>query len=255
MRLPPGCLDGASYSASVDCARQRRVGQTEVMTPLLLAEEIFLLSHDDGTGKGSGALSLDNGLAGALLLDLASEELVVCIGKTLVAVAGTASHSLLASTHAELLRSDKPRTAQHWVNRLPTALKPLASQVGQSLARQGVLTEQHTKVLGLFRMTRWPEADPAPERDLRDRLRDVLVRNEEPDPRTALLISLLTPLGLVRGLTDTEHRKHAVARAKSIAQAGATATTTSAAVADSVQAAQAAIMVAMIIPVIIPITS
>jgi hypothetical protein len=221
------------------------------MTGLLLAEEIFLLTHNDETGKTSGTLALDNGLAGALLLDLAAEELVAPDGKAIIPVAGTASHPLLALAHAALLHSSKPRTAQHWVNRLPAALKPLGSQIGQSLAERGVLAEQHRKVLGLFTTTTWPELDPAPEQELRHRLTGVLVAGISPDARTALLISLLSPLGLIRGLTDKENRRHAQSRAKEIAQECATATTTSAAVSRSVQAVQASIVMAAIVPIVV----
>jgi Golgi phosphoprotein 3 (GPP34) len=220
------------------------------MTALLLAEEIFLLTHKEDSGKASGTLALDNGLAGALLLDLAAEELVAADGKAITAVAGTASHPLLALAHAELLRSDKPRSAQHWVNRLPTSLKHLGSQVGQSLAERGVLAEQRRKVLGIFPTTTWPEVDPKPERELRHRLTRVLVEGAEPDPHTALLISLLSPLGLVRGLVDKEHRKHAESRAKDIAKENAASAATSAAVSRSVQAVQAAIVVAVLMPAI-----
>ena len=223
---------------------------TSVMTTLLLAEEIFLLTHDDESGKAGGTLALNNGLAGALLLDLAAEELIAAEGKVITAVAGTASHPLLAWAHAELLHSDKPRAAKHLVNRLPTALKPLDARVGQSLAERGVLSEQRRKVLGIFPTTRWPEVDPTPERMLRHRLTGVLVEGANPDPRTALIVSLLGPLGLVSGLVDKEHRKHAESRAKDVAKENAAATATSAAVAHSVQAIQAAIMVAVLVPTI-----
>ena len=225
------------------------------MTALLLAEEIFLLTHDEESGKANGTLALDNGLAGALLLDLAAEELVAADGKAVTAVAGTASHPLLASAHAELLHSDKPRTAQYWVNRLPAALKPLGLQVGQSLAERGVLAEQRRKVLGLFPTTSWPEVDPAPEQELRHRLTGVLVEDAQPDAHTALLVSLLSALGLVRALTDKDHRKHAESRARTISQECAAAATTSAAVSRSVQAVQAAIMVAVLTPTVTTTTS
>lgn len=221
------------------------------MKPLLLAEEIFLLTHNDESGASSGTVALDNGLAGALLLDLAAEKLVEVDGKAITAVAGSASHPLLTLAHTELLNSSKPRTAQHWVTRLPTALKPLGNQVGQFLVGRGVLTEQHRKVLGLFPTTRWPEADPAPERELRYRLTSILVNGAEPDHHTALLISLIGPLGLVRGVVGKEERKHANARAKDIAKESADATATSAAVARSVQAVQSAIVVAVMIPTIV----
>jgi hypothetical protein len=231
------------------------VRQTAVMTTMLLAEEVFLLAHQGESGKAGGILALDNGLAGALLLDLAAEALVAAEGKSLIAVAGTASHPLLAAAHAELLHSDRPRTAQHWVSRLPAALKPLRSQVGQSLAGRGVLSEQHRKVLGIFPTTSWPEVDPAPERELRQRLTGVLVQDADPDPHMALLVSLLSPLELVRGLVDKKDRKHAESRAKDVARDCATASATSAAVKSSVQAVQSAIIVAVIVPTIITTTT
>jgi len=140
------------------------------------------------------------------------------------------------------------------VNGLPRKLKPLAAQVGQSLADRGVLAEQRAKVLGIFPTTRWPEVDPNPERELRQRLTGVLVQGVEPGPHTALLISLLTPLGLVNGLVDKQDRKGAAARAKDIAKETASATATSAAVSRSVQAVQAAIMVAVLVPVMVSTT-
>jgi hypothetical protein len=66
--------------------------------------------------------------------------------------------------------------------------------------------------------------DPEPERELRHQLTCVLVEDALPDPRTALLVSLLSALRLVRGLVDKEHRKHAESRAKDIARECATAT-------------------------------
>jgi golgi phosphoprotein 3 len=176
------------------------------MTALLLAEEIFLLAHNEESGKTNGTLALDNGLAGALLMDLPAEELVAPMVK----------HSL------------------PW-------LEPLRTQVGQSLAERGVLAEQHRKVLGLFPATSWPELDPEPERELRHRLTGVLVDDALPDPRTALIVSLLSALGLVRGLVDKKHRKQADSRAKDIARECTTATATSAAVSRPVQAVQSAI--------------
>ena len=79
--------------------------------------------------------------------------------------------------------------------------------MGQSLAERGVLAEQHRKILGLFPATSWPEVDPEPERELRHRLTCVLVEDALPDPRTALLVSLLSALGLVRGHVDMEGRQ------------------------------------------------
>jgi len=220
-------------------------------SPLLLAEELFLLAHDDESGKSDNTMGLTNGLAGALLLDLAADERLTASGKDLTAVGSAPAHPLSAAAHAEIAASAKSRTASHWVGRLPAALKPLDQQVGRSLAERGVLSEQHKKVWGLFPTTTWPEVNPEPERTLRERLTAVLVDGAHPDVRTALLIALLIPLGLVRGVVGKQHKKQAEARAKEIADAGAVGIAVSAAVSQSVQAVQLAVVTAVIVPTVV----
>jgi len=161
------------------------------MTAMMLSEELLLLAHDDEPDKPGATLTLDNGLACALLLDLAAEGLVVAKGKAVVGVAGTASHPLLNAALTELLASDEPRPAQHWLTQLPSALGPLRAQVGTSLAERGVLAAERRTALGLVPARPWPEVDPATEHELRARLHRALVYSGEPDAHTALLISLL----------------------------------------------------------------
>ncbi|MEO9222093.1 MAG: GPP34 family phosphoprotein [Mycobacteriaceae bacterium] len=220
-------------------------------SPLLLAEELFLLAHDEGSGKPGDTMALANGLAGALLLDLAAQELLTAEGKTLTAVGTEPSDPLLAEAHAAIRADAKPRSAGYWVGHLPSTLKPLNERVGRCLAERGVLSEQHKKVWGLFPTTTWPEVDPEPERALRAGLTAVLVDGAQPDHRTALLIPLVKALGMVRGVVGKQHKKQAEARAKEIVEAGAVETAVSAAVSQSVQAVQMAVLTAVIVPTVV----
>jgi golgi phosphoprotein 3 len=215
------------------------------MTAMTLSEELLLLAHDDASGNPGATLALDTGLAGALLLDLAAEGLVVAKGKTVVGVAGTASHPLLGAALTELLASDEPRPVQHWLTELPSALAPLRTQVGTSLAERGALGEERRISLGLVPTTEWPDVDPAREHELRARLQRVLVYSGEPDAHTALLISLLRPLAMVRNVVDKHHRKQADARAKAVTQATADAAATPATVSRPVHVAQATVLAAV----------
>ena len=144
-----------------------------------------------------------------------------------------------------MLTSDEPRPAQHWLTQLPSALAPLRTQVGTALAERGALAEERRTALGLVRTAGWPEVDPAPEHELRARLHRVLVYSGEPDAHTALLISLLRPLALVRNVVDKHHRKQADGRAKAITQAATDATATPATVSRPVHAAQAAVLASL----------
>jgi Golgi phosphoprotein 3 (GPP34) len=206
---------------------------------MLLAEELLLLLLDDEKGSVRGGFADDAGLTGALLLDLVEAGRVVEREGALVpSGAGPSSPQVLADAYAEIERSDRPRDANHWLNRLPKALKPLRGRVAQDLVARGVLGEERHKALGPFSSTRYPELDPGPEHELRARLRAVLVDGAEPDAHTALLLGLLAPLDLVGRLVEREHRKAAKARAQEVADRGAVGS----AVADARRAAQAAVI-------------
>lgn len=211
-----------------------------------VAEGLLLLALDDAKGS-AGSTPIDPGLAGALLVDLGRAGALRADGKELLPVHGVPiDHPVLASAHAAITASSKPRTAKSWVGRLPRELKPLTETVAGPLVDRGILTEQRTKVLGLFPSTRFPEADPGPERELRARLRDELLTDRAPGERDALLIGLLEPLGLLTSLVDRKDRRAARKRAKEIAEQGVAGS----AVSDAVRDIQAAVMVAVIIPAV-----
>lgn len=216
------------------------------MTAMTLSEELLLLAPDDEPDKPGAALALDSALAAALLLDLAAQGLVAAHGRTIVGVAGTASHPLLSAALTAILTSDEPRPAQHWLTELPSALAPLRAQVAASLAERGALAEERWSALGLVPAAPWPEVDPALEHELRARLHRVLVYGGEPDPHSALLICLLRPVALLRNVVDKQHRKQADARAKAITLATADATTTPATLSRPVHTAQAAVLAAVL---------
>jgi golgi phosphoprotein 3 len=192
------------------------------MADLLLAEELLLIALDDEKGTTSSCVSLDPGLAGALLLDLLAEAALVEAGDTLDAGASAdPSHPLLADALTAIRAEDEPKKPKHWIDRLPKAVKPIKGRVADGLVARGVLDEQRHKTLGLFPSTRYPEADPAPERELRDRLDAVLLHGTEPDAHTAQLVALVHALGLVDALVPKDQRKPARARAKAVAESSA----------------------------------
>lgn len=90
-------------------------------------------------------------------------------------------------------------------------------------------------------MTRFPTVDPAPERDVRERLRDVLLPGRDPTEEEALLLGLLEPLGLINSLVARGQRRAARKRAKALAEHGVAGT----AVRDAIRAVQTAVVVAV----------
>jgi hypothetical protein len=190
-------------------------------TDLLLAEELLLLVLDDEKGHNT-AQGADSGLAGALLLDLAAGGWIDAADDKLIPAvpppSGQAPAEVLADALAAIQAEAKPRDAKHWVRKLPNELRPIKGRVATRLVERGVLSEQRRKVLGLVSVERYSEADPEPERALRERLRAELTGTGDVSPRTALLVPLLRAYNLVAKLVAKDERKAANRRAKDIAE-------------------------------------
>ena len=204
---------------------------------LIIAEQTLLIALDDEKGRDKTQWGRDPGLAAALLLDLARLELVtVDADRKIVAVDGALpGHELLRDAYTTIRGSSKPRNARRWVQRLPRKLKPLRRRLSRGLVQRSILAERRTKLLGLIPMTRFPTVDPAPERELRERLREVLLAGRDANEEEALLLGLLEPLGLINSLVARGQRRAARKRAKAVAEQGVAGN----AVRDAIHAVQA----------------
>ncbi|OLL73584.1 hypothetical protein Ae168Ps1_1961 [Pseudonocardia sp. Ae168_Ps1] len=161
------------------------------MGDLLLSEELLLIGLHDGTGKPDGWFDPGR-LHGALLCDLIERGLVTVDGTKKVVPTGERSdHPALQAVLETVTADAKPRSVSHWVSTLPWKHTKPSELVATRLVDDGVLTSEEGRVLGLFRTTQLPEADPGPERALRERLAGILVAGRTPDAHDALLVTLL----------------------------------------------------------------
>lgn len=211
---------------------------------LILAEQTLLIALDNETGRDTTQWGSDAGLAGALLLDLARLELLStdADGKIVTVDGAQPGHELVRDAYTTIRESSKRRNAKGWVQRLPSELKPLRQRLAHALVQRGILSEEHSKRLGILPATRFPTIDPAPERELRERLQAVLVTSRDPTEEEALLLGLLEPLGLIDSLVTKDQRRAARKRAKAVAEQGLAGT----AVRDSIRAVQAGVIAAVV---------
>ncbi|UNX53992.1 GPP34 family phosphoprotein [Georgenia sp. TF02-10] len=211
---------------------------------LLLAEQTLLIALDDEKGRSTALWAGEAGLAAALLLDLGrSGHLTVGPDKKLVAAGGEPpAHDVLGAAYRAIRDSAKPRDAKGWVDRLQRELRPLGERLARGLVARGVLSEERSRVLGLFPTTRFPAADPVPEMELRRGLGEVLVIGRTPTEEEALLVGLLEPLELVDRVVAKEDRRAARRRAKEIGESGVVGD----AVGEAVRDLQAAVMIGTI---------
>ncbi len=136
----------------------------------------------------------------------------------------------------------KPQGPRWWVDHLPGRMKPFLRRLAGRLIENGVLTQDQHKVLGMFATTRLPERDHAPEAEVRERLRAVLVGDIQPDTQDAILAGLLAALNLVGAVVDSDQRKQAHRRAQELGHGNEMGD----AVGQAIKAAQDAVMAATI---------
>lgn len=184
----------------------------EQRTGTLLAEDVLLALFDPSSGTIAGENTLFYVLGGAVLADLAQAGRATSED---AGIRGVRIHSAGEAPDDELLRpawdyvSEKPREVQGVLAAIgPNLRAPLLDR----LVDHGHLGRTAHRALGVFPTTRLTDGDTGRRAQIIDAMRRALVDGEQPDPRTAAVIALVSASG---GL-PTLHRE--------IPWSGATAT-------------------------------
>ena len=212
---------------------------------MLIAEDLLLLLLDDESGALRASSQIQVALGGAVLSELAIEELVTVAEKQswwrtvkVTARGGTPADPVLAGAHAVV--AERERSASDLVTRLGKGLK---DQLLGRLVERGMLREEHDKALGLLPRTRWPAASTAHEADVRRAVEDALLRGVDPDARTGALVALLAALDQAHRVV--EHPAMSNGEVRKRAKAVAEGEWSAAGVRDAIAAANAAVLAAI----------
>jgi hypothetical protein len=161
-----------------------------------LSDELLLLGYGDTTGKPLvSAFALDLGLAGAVLVELIlAGRIAVADGKIVVVDATPVDDSVAEAALDRIRSADRPRDPERWVRDLA---KGVREKILDRLVATGVVEREESRMLGMFRVVRYPALNPAPETAAHGRL-DAAIRHGDLSGRhTAALASLVrsTDLG------------------------------------------------------------
>ena len=220
--------------------------------PLHLHEEILLLALHDEKGTFHSSM-YSYALAGAVVTELLLEgrlQVVHGRGKRRyleVASPDPTGDPVLDHALHRVEGSGRREQVSRWVSRLATERRPsLAHRVAEDLVEAGVLDRQEGRILGIFRRVRFPAVSQDgrgqdPEEALVARLEVALRGDEDPEPRTAVVLALAHSAGILRHNVDRGLLKARKKRLEELARMdGITGATR-----DAIQAAQAAVMTAM----------
>ncbi|MBF4615811.1 GOLPH3/VPS74 family protein [Curtobacterium sp. VKM Ac-1376] len=168
------------------------------MAEQLTVPQAFALLQVERDGQHAlDGSTLDTGLAGAVLADLALRGVVSLQDGLVTVVNGAATgDAVLDGVVDSIAASGTPRKATWWVGQL--GKRPLRDAVFAGLVERGVLSLEQGKVLGIFPTTKHPERDGGPEALLRSGIADVLAGRAGPAPFSAAVIGLLDATNTLR---------------------------------------------------------
>lgn len=168
--------------------------------PGRLADDLFLIAHDDYSGKAAATpRTLDPALAGALLGELALDGRIAVANGQVHVVDGRPRHEPVADrVLGEIVHRGNGHAVRAWVRFLtPRARR----QIGDRLVSAGTVHRERVRQLNLRTTVRWPGRDRNRAAVPRAVLTTILERSAEPlDTRMAMLAALVRSGGLLRVL-------------------------------------------------------
>jgi hypothetical protein len=180
---------------------------------LTLTEDLVLLALDDHSGR---ILPVDDigyrhALAGAVLLDLALLGRLENLDGALHVTDRTNTGEDLLDRWRETIEAEKePLELRVWIARLALASDQIETAALSSLVNRGILEKEETNFLWVFETRRYPMLDGTEEKEVKRRICDVLLSDEEPSQADAILVGLVDDARLLPHiLSDAETRESA----------------------------------------------
>lgn len=190
---------------------------------LSFAEEIYLLALDDVTGKiviTSKEVVLNSVLIGAVLSELSFIGKIDNDAENLYILNTDATGSPVLDEVLDVLRKSGKNEVS--LSRCLQALLPESKNIEQLVLKEligkGILKQVNEKLFWFFPSRRYPIIDNVEVTDVERRLRNLVLSNEIPAPRDAVLVSLVNACGLFSEILSSRELRRCEGRIEEISK-------------------------------------
>ncbi|BBK31037.1 Golgi phosphoprotein 3 GPP34 [Stella humosa] len=165
---------------------------------LTFVEEILLLMLDDQDGRlvDLPRSAMNGVIAGAVLMDLAMHDRIDSDLQELRVVNKTPTGDPLLDGTLASLSGAEGRSSSAWVEDVARDADDLRERALARLVSRGILRKEEGRFLWVFHTRRYPIIDDREQREVKARLRELVLSNEIPDPRDVVLVCLVEAAGL-----------------------------------------------------------
>ena len=163
-------------------------------------EEIVLLQLDDSQGRfvNLPLSAADVVLAGAALMELALNNRIDSDLEQLILVdPRPTGDDILDDVLRQLVEAGGELGAGAVLERISVNGEKYQEMALKRLLAKGILREENGRFLWVFHTRRYPVVDDSEQREVRARLRQLVLTDEIPDPRDVVLICLIDACGLL----------------------------------------------------------
>ncbi len=157
-----------------------------------LIHQMLLLSlRKNGSFTSNSFISLNFGLAGGLLSELAIRGHIEIKDNRVTVLRPDAKNRVFDMTLKIIEAKKKPKSVQYWVSNLSYKIAKIKREALNDLVDNGILAHERKKILFFIPYHRYPLLKPEVQKLLHDEIRNILINDKKAGIMQVLLISLL----------------------------------------------------------------
>ncbi len=167
---------------------------------LTMLEEVVLLAVDERTGNLRSAREFGTAyaLVGALFFDLALARKIDTDTETIhITDTKPTGNAMLDRVLLDMAGRPNLTTVRDWIEDIFQRRQDLEGEALASLIGQGILRHEKSKLLWIIDVERFPMVNDQHQQFVKDRLQRAILRDEIPDTRDIMLVSIAGPCGLL----------------------------------------------------------
>ncbi len=161
---------------------------------LSFVEEITLLLLDDAKGEfvDMPIAAFSTVVAGAALMDLAMHNRIdTDLERLTIVDPSPTGDAILDDAMKQITEAGTDLRVLEAIDRIGLQVEHYSAEALRRLVSHGILKEENGRFLWVFRTRRYPVIDDTEQREVKARLRQILLTDEIPDPRDVVLICLI----------------------------------------------------------------
>lgn len=190
---------------------------------LSFAEEIYLLALDDVTGKISNysdQVSLSYALIGAVLCELSFMGKIDTDSEKLYVINKEPTGSQVVDSILNIIsENDAHMPVSYWLKMLLSNASSTEDMVLEELIKKGILKKMDEKIFWVFHTRRYPIINNKEIKSVEERIKHLVLNEADfPDPREAVLVSLIQASNLFETILSPKELKRAEKRIQSLAK-------------------------------------